>query len=134
MGRLYRALRDLEWMQSLAVSLIGAGSVTGFEAFWNDIPAVWKGIGYGVVLFIAMEWTRRTATRSVPAAERAPDGKASVFTPDQLFELEKLDRERKKSVTEFLKRDWGEMVIAVVASIVVLTIVGVLAYACASEV
>ena len=58
----------------------------------------------------------------------------SIFTHDQLFELEKLDRERKKSVTEFLKHDWGEMVIAVVASTVVLTILGVLAYACVAEV
>ena len=50
----------------------------------------------------------------------------SILAPDQLFELEKLDRERKKSVTEFLKHAWGDMVFAVVISIVVLTTVGVL--------
>ena len=119
MGRLYRALRDLEWMQSLAVGLIGAGSVTGFEAFWNDIPAVWKGIGYGVVLFIAMEWTRRTATGSVPAVERAPDDKASAFTTDQLFELEKLDRNRKQDRQEFLQREWSGFVIAGIGVVIV---------------
>ena len=97
--------------------------MTGLEAFWNDIPAVWKGIGYGVILFIGMEWTRRTAKRSVPAAERAPDDKASAFTTDQLFELEKLDRDRKQDRQEFLQRDWPGFVFSGIVIVVVLALI-----------
>ena len=95
--------------------------MTGFEAFWNDIPAVWKGIGYGVVLFIAMEWTRRTATGSVPAVEG--DDKASAFTTDQLFELEKLDRNRKQDRQEFLQSEWFGFVIAGIVIVVALALI-----------
>ena len=58
----------------------------------------------------------------------------SILTPDQLFELEKLDRERKKSVTEFLKQDWAGLVMAVVISIGALVTIGVLAYSCVAQV
>ena len=58
----------------------------------------------------------------------------SILTPDQLFELEKLDRERKKSVTEFMKHDWVELVMAVVISIGALVAIGVLAYSCVAQV
>ena len=51
MGRLYRALRDFEWIQSLIASSLGGGSIVAIEAFWDSIPLLWKGVVYGTLMF-----------------------------------------------------------------------------------
>ena len=95
------------------------GLVSDFNTWLEWFDVSWPpGLGTALVV-IAVAW-------AVFYFARERTGSTGALTPDQLFELEKLDRERRDVVIKHLHDDWPSYVFAgVVILIVCAIIVGV---------
>ena len=80
-------LRDFEWIQSLIASLLGGGSIVAIEAFWDSIPLLWKGVVYGTLMFVAMEWSRRRRSETPVLLSEGTKIQPRFFSREQEYTM-----------------------------------------------